>query len=219
MENAVIVSAARTPVGTMGGAFVDVPAPALGAVAAQEALRRAGVDSVDEVLMGNVLSAGLGQNPARQAALAAGLAESTPSMTVNKVCGSGLKTIALAAQAIRAGDSELILAGGMENMSRAPYLVESARYGYRLGDGQLVDEMIRDGLWCAFEHCHMGNTAENIATEYEVSREDQDAFAAGSQQKAEAAIAAGRFRDEIVGVPVKKRKETMTVDVDEHPRP
>jgi acetyl-CoA C-acetyltransferase len=188
MENAVIVSAVRTPVGTMGGAFVDVPAPQLGAIAAQEALRRAGVESVDEVLMGNVLSAGLGQNPARQAALGAGLSESTPSMTVNKVCGSGLKTIALAAQAIR------------------------------LGDGQLVDEMIRDGLWCAFEHCHMGNTAENIANEYEVSREDQDAFAAASQQKAEAAVAAGRFRDEIVGVPVKKRKETVTVDVDEHPR-
>jgi acetyl-CoA C-acetyltransferase len=181
-------------------------------------MRRAGIDSVDEVLMGNVLSAGLGQNPARQAALGAGLPESTPSMTVNKVCGSGLKTIALAAQAIRAGDAEAILAGGMENMSRAPYLIESARYGYRLGDGQLVDEMIRDGLWCAFEHCHMGNTAENVATEYEVSREDQDAFAAASQQKAEAAIAAGRFHDEIVGVPVKKRKETVTVAVDEHPR-
>ncbi len=218
MENAVIVSAVRTPVGTVGGAFVDVPAPQLGAIAAQEAIRRAGVDAVDEVLMGNVLSAGLGQNPARQAALGAGLSEATPSMTVNKVCGSGLKTIALAAQAIRLGDSEVILAGGMENMSRAPYLVENARYGYRLGDGQLVDEMIRDGLWCAFEHCHMGNTAENIAREYEVTREDQDAFAAASQQKAEAAIAAGRFRAEIVGVPVKKRKETTTVEVDEHPR-
>jgi acetyl-CoA C-acetyltransferase len=218
MENAVIVSAARTPVGTMGGVFVDVPAPTLGAIAATEALRRAGIESVDEVLMGNVLSAGLGQNPARQAALAAGLAESTPSMTVNKVCGSGLKTVALAAQAIRAGDAETVLAGGMENMSRAPYLMENGRYGYRLGHGQLVDEMIRDGLWCAFEDCHMGITAENVAREYEVSREDQDAFAAASQQKAEAAIAAGRFRDEIVAVPVKKRKETVTVDVDEHPR-
>jgi acetyl-CoA C-acetyltransferase len=218
MENAVIVSAARTPVGTMGGVFVDVPAPTLGAVAAQEALRRAGLDAVDEVLMGNVLSAGLGQNPARQAALGAGLADSTPSMTVNKVCGSGLKTIALAAQAIRAGDAEALLAGGMENMSRAPFLAEGARFGYRLGDATLVDEMIRDGLWCAFEDCHMGNTAENIAREYEVSREDQDAFAATSQQKAEAAIAEGRFRDEIVGVPVTKRKETVLVQVDEHPR-
>ncbi|MBJ7609749.1 MAG: acetyl-CoA C-acetyltransferase [Candidatus Dormibacteraeota bacterium] len=218
MENAVIVSAARTPVGTMGGAFVDVPAPTLGAIAAQEAMRRAGLDAVDEVLMGNVLSAGLGQNPARQAALGAGLAVSTPSMTVNKVCGSGLKTIALAAQAIRAGDAEVVLAGGMENMSRAPYLVESGRFGYRLGHGELVDEMIRDGLWCAFEDCHMGTTAENVAKEYEVSREDQDAFAAASQQKAETAMSQGRFRSEIIGVPVKKRKEIVTVDVDEHPR-
>jgi acetyl-CoA C-acetyltransferase len=219
MEEAVIVSAARTPVGTMGGAFVDIPAPALGAIAAQEAMRRAGLASVDEVLMGNVLSAGLGQNPARQAAIGAGLAEQTPSMTVNKVCGSGLKTIALAAQAIRAGDAEVVLAGGMENMSRAPYLLENGRFGYRLGHGELVDEMIRDGLWCAFEDCHMGNTAENVAKEYEVSREEQDAFAAASQQKAEKAIAEGRFRDEIVGVPVKKRKEMVTIEVDEHPRP
>jgi acetyl-CoA C-acetyltransferase len=219
MEEAVIVSAVRTPVGTMGGAFVDIPAPALGAIAAQEAMRRAGLDAVDEVLMGNVLSAGLGQNPARQAAIGAGLAEQTPSMTVNKVCGSGLKTIALAAQAIRAGDAEVVLAGGMENMSRAPYLLQNGRFGYRLGHGELVDEMIRDGLWCAFEDCHMGNTAENVAREYEVSREDQDAFAAASQQKAERAIAEGRFRDEIVGVPVKKRKDTVTVEVDEHPRP
>jgi acetyl-CoA C-acetyltransferase len=219
MEEAVIVSAVRTPVGTMGGAFVDIPAPALGAIAAQEAMRRAGLEAVDEVLMGNVLSAGLGQNPARQAAIGAGLAEQTPSMTVNKVCGSGLKTIALAAQAIRAGDAEVVLAGGMENMSRAPYLLQNGRFGYRLGHGELVDEMIRDGLWCAFEDCHMGNTAENVAREYEVSREDQDAFAAASQQKAERAIAEGRFRDEIVGVPVKKRKEMVTVEVDEHPRP
>ncbi len=219
MEEAVIVSAVRTPVGTMGGVFVDIPAPALGAIAAQEAMRRARLDSVDEVLMGNVLSAGLGQNPARQAAIGAGLAEQTPSMTVNKVCGSGLKTIALAAQAIRAGDAEVVLAGGMENMSRAPYLLQNGRFGYRLGNGELVDEMIRDGLWCAFEDCHMGNTAENVAKEYEVSREDQDAFAAASQQKAERAIAEGRFRDEIVGVPVKKRKEMVTIEVDEHPRP
>ena len=218
METAVIVSAVRTPVGTLGGAFVDVPATTLGSVALAEALRRAGLDAVDEVLMGNVLSAGLGQNPARQAALGAGLAESTPALTINKVCGSGLKTVALAAQAIRAGDAEVVLAGGMENMSRAPYLVEGARFGYRLGNGQLVDEMIRDGLWCAFEDCHMGDTAENIAAEYEVSRGQQDAFAAVSQQKAAAAMSAGRFRDEIVGVPVKRRRETVTVDVDEHPR-
>src|ERR1700716_3543869 len=165
MENAVIVSAARTPVGTMGGAFVDIPAPALGAIAAQEAMRRAGLEAVDEVLMGNVLSAGLGQNPARQAALGAGLAEPTPSMTVNKVCGSGLKTIALAAQAIRAGDAEVVLAGGMENMSRAPYLAMDNRFGSRMGDSALVDSMIHEGLHCAMEHCHMGITAENVAAE------------------------------------------------------
>jgi acetyl-CoA C-acetyltransferase len=218
MEDAVIVSAVRTPVGTFGGAFVDVPATRLGAVAVEEAIRRAGVESIDEVLMGNVLQAGLGQNPARQSAMGAGLADSVPSTTINKVCGSGLKTIALAAQAIRAGDAECLVAGGMENMSRAPYLVENGRYGYRLGHGQLVDEMIRDGLWCAFDDCHMGTTAENIATEYEVSREDQDAFAAASQQKAEAAIATGRFKDEIVAVPVKRKKEDVLIDTDEHPR-
>ena len=218
MEDAVIVSAVRTPVGTFGGAFVDIPATRLGALAVEEAVRRAGVDSVDEVLMGNVLQAGLGQNAARQSAIAAGLGDSIPSTTINKVCGSGLKTVALAAQAIRAGDAECIVAGGMENMSRAPYLMEQGRYGYRLGHGQLVDEMIRDGLWCAFEDCHMGNTAENIAAEYEVSREDQDAFAAASQQKAEAAIKSGRFSEEIVAVAVKRRKEEVLVDTDEHPR-
>jgi acetyl-CoA C-acetyltransferase len=221
MEEAVIVSAVRTPVGTMGGAFLDVPAPRLGAIAVEEAIRRAGIDAaeVEEVLMGNVLQAGLGQNPARQASLGAGLATSVPTMTVNKVCGSGLKTVALAAQAIRAGDAEVLVAGGMENMTRAPYLIENARYGYRLGHGELVDVMIRDGLWCAFDDCHMGVTAENVAAEYEVSREEQDAFAAESQRKAGAAMAAGRFKDEIVPVPVQKRKETVLVDTDEHPRP
>ena len=219
MEDAVIVSAVRTPVGTFGGAFTEVPATTLGAIAIEEALRRAGIDSVDEVLMGNVLQAGLGQNTARQSAVGAGLAESVPSTTINKVCGSGLKTVALAAQAIRAGDAECLVAGGMENMSRAPYLMENGRFGYRLGHGQLVDEMIRAGLWCAFDDCHMGSTAENIAREYEVSRQDQDSFAAGSQQKAEAAIKSGRFRDEIVPVPVQRKKETIVVDTDEHPRP
>ena len=218
MEEALIVSAVRTPVGTFGGAFVDVPATRLGAIAVEEALKRAAIDSADEVLLGNVLQAGLGQNAARQSAIGAGLAETVPSTTINKVCGSGLKTVALAAQAIRAGDAEVIVAGGMENMSRAPYLVENARYGYRLGHGALVDEMIRDGLWCAFDDCHMGSTAENIAREYEVSREDQDAFAAASQQKAEAAIKSGRFKDEIVPVPVQRKKEQVLVDTDEHPR-
>ena len=221
MEDAVIVSAVRTPVGTMGGVFAEVPATRLGAIAVEEAIRRAGIDgaAIDEVLMGNVLQAGLGQNPARQAALGAGMDTGIPTMTVNKVCGSGLKTVALAAQAIRAGDAQVIVAGGMENMTRAPYLVESGRYGYRLGHGQLVDEMIRDGLWCAFDDCHMGVTAENVAKEYEVSREDQDAFSAESQRKAGAAMAAGRFKDEIVPVPVQRKKETVLVDTDEHPRP
>jgi acetyl-CoA C-acetyltransferase len=221
MEDAVIVSAVRTPVGTMGGAFSEVPAPRLGGLVVQEAIRRAGIDpeSVEEVLMGNVLQAGLGQNPARQASMSASLPVGIPSMTVNKVCGSGLKTVALAAQSIRLGDAEVIVAGGMENMTRAPYLVENGRYGYRLGHGQLVDVMIRDGLWDAFDDCHMGTTAENVAREYEVSRADQDAFAAESQRKAGAAIQGGRFRDEIVPVPVQRKKETVTVDVDEHPRP
>src|SRR5579863_7819748 len=218
MEDAVIVSAVRTPVGTFGGAFVDVPATWLGSIAVEEALRRAGIDTVDEVLMGNVLQAGLGMNTARQASIGAGLAEGIPATTINKVCGSGLKTVALAAQAIRSGDAECLVAGGMENMSRAPYLMENGRYGYRLGHGQLVDEMIRDGLWCALEDCHMGTTAENVARDHEVTREDQDAFAAGSQQKAETAIKGGRFAAEIVAVPVQRKKEQVLVDTDEYPR-
>ena len=218
MSDAVIVSAVRTPVGTFGGVFVDVPATDLGATALREALRRANVDDVDEVIFGNVLQAGLGQNPARQAAIKAGLGEHVPATSVNKVCGSGLKTVALAAQAIRAGDADVLLAGGMESMSQAPYLLAKGRYGYRLGHGELVDSVIRDGLWCAFDDCHMGITAENIAREYEVSREDQDAFAASSQAKAAAAIAAGRFADEIIGVPVRSKKDTVVVDTDEHPR-
>ena len=218
MQDAVIVSAVRTPVGTLGGVFADVPATTLGAVAVGEALQRASVETVDEVLLGNVLQAGLGQNTARQSALGAGLPDSIPAATINKVCGSGLDAVVRAAQAIRVGDAECVVAGGTENMSRAPYLVERARFGYRLGDATLVDEMIRDGLWCAFEDCHMGTTAENIAHEYEVSRSDQDAFAAASQQKAEAAMTSGRFRDEIVPVPVQRRKEPVLIDTDEHPR-
>ena len=221
MEEAVIVSAVRTPVGTVGGIFVEVPATTLGAIVVAEAIRRAGIDAdqVEEILMGNVLQAGLGQNPARQAALGANLSTAVPAMTVNKVCGSGLKTVALAAQAIRVGDAECMVAGGMENMSRAPYLMDSGRYGYRLGHGQLVDVIIRDGLWCAFTDCHMGITAENVAKEWEVSRADQDGFAVASQRKAGDAINAGRFKDEIVPVPVARRKETVLVDTDEHPRP
>ncbi|MHB8510133.1 MAG: acetyl-CoA C-acyltransferase, partial [Candidatus Dormibacteria bacterium] len=221
MEDAVILSAARTAIGTFNGAFQEVPATELGRVAIEAALERAGVtgDQVDEVLMGNVLSAGLGQNPARQAAIFAGLPESIPATTINKVCGSGLKTVALAAQAIRAGDSEVVVAGGLENMSRAPYLLEKARTGYRLGNAEVVDEMIRDGLWCAFNDCHMGVTAENVAREFEVSRADQDEFAARSQRLAAAAMGAGAFKREIAAVTIKGRKGDLVVDTDEHPRP
>jgi acetyl-CoA C-acetyltransferase len=221
VEEAVILSAVRTPVGTFGGAFADVPAVELGERVIGEALQRAGVpgEMVDEVLMGNVLSAGLGQNPARQAAVHAGLPEGIPATTINKVCGSGLKTVALAAQAIRAGDAEVIVAGGIENMTRAPFLLEKARYGYRLGDGEMVDEMIRDGLWCAFNDCHMGITAENVSKEFEVSREEQDEFSARSQRLAGEAISSGAFKREIAPVTVKGKKGDSVVDTDEHPRP
>ncbi|MFN2466074.1 MAG: acetyl-CoA C-acyltransferase, partial [Candidatus Dormibacteria bacterium] len=221
MEEAVILSAVRTPVGTFNGSFADVPAVELGQVAVAEALRRAGVsgDQLDEVLLGNVLSAGLGQNPARQASIFAGIPDSVPATTINKVCGSGLKTVALAAQAIRAGDSEVVLAGGLENMSRAPYLLQKARTGYRMGNAELIDEMILDGLWDAFDKCHMGITAENVAREFEVSRDDQDEFAARSQRLAGEAIQTGAFKREIVAVTIKGRKGDTVVDTDEHPRP
>jgi acetyl-CoA C-acetyltransferase len=221
LEEAVILSAVRTPVGTFNGAFADVPATELGQIVVAEALRRAGVspEMIDEVLMGNVLSAGLGMNPARQASIFAGLPDSVPATTINKVCGSGLKTVALAAQAIRAGDAEVLVAGGLESMSRAPYLLQKARTGYKMGNAELVDEMILDGLWDAFDNCHMGITAENVATEFEVSRRDQDEFSARSQQLAGKAIAAGEFKREIVPVAVKGRKGDVVVDTDEHPRP
>ena len=217
----VIAGAVRTPIGTFGGAFAEVPATKLGSIAIAEALRRAKVqpDQVDEVLMGNVLTAGLGMNPARQASLGAGLPDSIPCTTINKVCGSGLKTVALAAGAIMLGDAEIIVAGGMEGMSSAPYLLPKARYGYKMGNGEIIDHMIKDGLWCALEDCHMGNTAENIASEREISRADQDEFSAASQQKAGAAWEAGRFAEEVVAVEVQQRKNTVTVDRDEHPRP
>ena len=221
MTEAVILGAVRTAVGTMGGAFVDVPATKLGAAVIAEALKRAGIrpDQVDEVLMGNVLQAGLGQNPARLAAIGAGLPDPIPATTINKVCGSGLKTVILASQAVRLGDADIMVAGGMENMSRAPYLVQQARYGYRLGDGQLVDEMIKDGLWCAIEDCHMGMTAEFVSVEFGVSRADMDTFAADSQAKAGKAMEAGRFKDEILPIEVPKGRQTAIVDQDEHPRP
>ena len=193
----------------------------MGAAVITEALRRAGVEygQVDEVIMGNVLQAGLGQNPARQASVQAGIPHEVPAWTLNKVCGSGLKTVGLAAQLISAGEADIIVAGGMENMSAAPYLVEKGRWGYRMGDGKLVDAMIRDGLWCAFNDIHMGITAENIAAKYGISREDQDAFAAGSQEKAIAAIDAGRFKDEILPVTLPARKgDPVVFDTDEFPR-
>jgi acetyl-CoA C-acetyltransferase len=220
VEDAVIVSAVRTPVGTFGGAFKDVPATELGSRAVEAALDRAGLhgDDVDEVLLGCVLSAGLGQNPARQASIGAGIPKEVPATTVNMVCGSGLKSVALASQMIRAGDVEVVVAGGMENMSRAPYLLESARFGARMGDTQLVDSMIRDGLWDAFNDIHMGITAENLAEQYSISREEQDEFAAASQQKAEQAVSSGAFKEEIVPIEVPAKGGTKTVDNDEHPR-
>ena len=222
MNEAVIVSAVRTPIGSFNGGLASVPATELGATVVAEALRRAEVDAehVDEVLMGNVLSAGLGQNPARQAALKGGLPDTVPCATVNKVCGSGLKTVALAAQAVATGDADVVVAGGMENMSAAPYLLDQARSGYRMGDGKVVDSMIRDGLWCAFEDCHMGITAENIATEFEISRQDQDEFSAESQHRAGEAIQRGSFKEETVGVPVPQRRgDPIVVLHDEFPKP
>lgn len=221
MENIVIVSAARTPVGSFNGSLASVGTIDLGKIVITEAIKRAGVDAalVEEVIMGNVLQAGLGQNPARQAALSAGLADSVPAYTVNKVCGSGLKTVALAAQAIAARDAEIIVAGGMENMSRAPYLLDSkARWGYRMGDQQVIDTMVHDGLTCATNHYHMGITAENIAEKYQISRQEQDELALRSQQLASKAVADGVFDAEIVPVTIKTRKGEFEFARDEYPR-
>jgi acetyl-CoA C-acetyltransferase len=221
-KDAVIVSAVRTAIGSFQGSLSGIPATELGSVVIQEALKRANVngDQVDEVIMGNVLQAGLGQNPARQAWLKGGFAHTVPAMTINKVCGSGLKSVMLAAQAVLLGDADIVVAGGMENMSRAPYLLESARAGLRMGDGTMVDSMIRDGLWCAMCDIHMGVTAENIAERYGLSRAEQDEFAAWSQQKAGRAVASGRFREEIVPVPIPQKKgEPVLFDTDEFPRP
>jgi len=221
LGEAVIVSGVRTAVGTFGGTLAQVPVVELGRQVIMEALKRAGIEGnmVDEVIMGNVLQAGVGQNPARQSAIRAGIPQEVPSMTVNKVCGSGLKTVGLAAQLIMAGEADVIVAGGMESMSMAPYLVEKARWGCRMGNTQFVDAMIRDGLWCAFNDVHMGITAENIAAKYGFSREEQDAFALDSQKKAIAAIDAGRFKDEIIPIEVPQRKGAPVVfDTDEGPR-
>ncbi|MHA6253260.1 acetyl-CoA C-acetyltransferase [Oceanobacillus sp. CAU 1775] len=221
MNDVVIVSALRTPIGKFGGSLKDISAVQLGALVIKSALEKAGVsgDQVDEVILGNVLQAGLGQNPARQAAVHAGISEQTPAFSINHVCGSGLKAIHLATQAIQVGDADIIVAGGMENMSQAPYLSMDARDGLRMGDKTLVDSMIKDGLWCAFNDYHMGTTAENVCDRYELTREEQDEFAASSQQKAAKAIADGKFKDEIVPVEIPQRRgDAIIFDTDEYVR-
>ncbi|MEY2785704.1 MAG: hypothetical protein RL277_1914 [Planctomycetota bacterium] len=221
MKEVVIVSACRTPIAKFQGSLASFTAPKLGALAVAEALRRAKLDpaQVEEVIMGNVLQAGLGQNPARQAAIHAGIPNSVPAFTVNKVCGSGLKSVMLAAQAIRAGDIEVAVAGGMESMSNAPYILPEARNGVRLGHGKLVDSMIADGLWDVYNDFHMGNTGELVAKKYEISRRQQDEFAARSHQKAGAAIAAGRFEAEKFAISIPQKKgDPISVTQDENVR-
>jgi len=221
MRKVVIASAVRTPIGSFGGAFKDVSVVDLGAHAIREALKAANVkpEQVDEVILGNVLQAGLGQGPARQAALKAGLPAEVPATTINKLCGSGLKSISLGVQAILLGDADIVVAGGMENMSQAPYVMPNARWGARMGHTQLVDTMIQDGLTCATNQYHMGITAENIAEQYGITREEQDAFAYQSQRKAAEAIQAGRFKDEIAPVSIPQRKgDPKVVDTDEYPK-
>ncbi|QDR80291.1 acetyl-CoA C-acetyltransferase [Sporomusa termitida] len=220
MGEAVIVSAVRTAVGSFNGSLAPFSAVDLGAVVIKEALIRAGIngDVVDEVLFGNVLQAGLGQNPARQAAIKAGLPVEVPALTVNKVCGSGLRTVNMAAQAIMAGDAEVMVAGGMESMTNAPYVLDKGRWGLRMGDGKLVDVMIRDGLWCANNDYHMGITAENVAEQYGITREAQDQLAFESQTKAAAAIKRGDFKKEIIPVTIKTKKGEVVFDTDEYPK-
>src|SRR5215468_9917905 len=219
MTDIVIASAARTPVGAFNGGLAGLPAHKLGEVAIVEALRRANVEpkEVSEVIMGQILAAGEGQNPARQASIAAGIPVETTAYSVNQVCGSGLRTVALGFQAIRNGDSEIVVAGGQESMSLAPHCIQ-LRNGVRMGDAQMVDTMIKDGLWDAFNGYHMGNTAENVAEKYQITREQQDEFAAHSQAKAEKAQKEGRFKEEIVPVTVKARRGDTVVDTDEHPK-
>jgi acetyl-CoA C-acetyltransferase len=220
MSEVFILSAARTPIGKFGGGLSTTPATRLGATAVRAAVERAGVspERVEEVIMGQVLQAGAGQAPARQAALRAGLPDSTSATTINKVCGSGLKAVMMGSAAIRAGDADLIVAGGMENMNLGPYLLPGARAGYRLGNAEVVDSTVHDGLWCAICDVHMGVHAERVATKHEISREAQDELALRSHQRAVAAIDAGRFTDEIVPVEVPGKKEPVLVDTDENPR-
>lgn len=217
----VLAGACRTAIGTMGGALSTTSSQELGAAVIRDALRRTGIkpEQVDFVYMGCVLQAGLGQNVARQASLKAGLPVETPAVTINVVCGSGLDSVNLAAQMIQCGDADIVVAGGTENMSMAPYLLKNARYGYRMNNGQLIDSMVNDALWDAFYDYHMGITAENVAERWGLTREELDRFAADSQQKACAAMESGRFKNEIVPVEIKKKKETIVFDVDEGPRP
>jgi len=220
-KEAVIISAVRTPVGKFQGALKSFTAPQLGALVVRESVRRAGVkpEDVDEVIMGCVIQAGVGQNPARQAALHGGIPFGVSAVTINKVCGSGLKAVMMAAQSIKLGDAEIIVAGGMESMTNAPYLLPQAREGYRLGNGTMVDAMIHDGLWCAFENYHMGNTGEVVATRYGVTREQQDEYALNSHRKAAAAMKAGKFKDEILPIEIPQKKgAAIMLDADESVR-
>src|ERR671927_527573 len=218
LNEAVIISAARTPVGKFLGSLKGFSATELGAIVVREGVKRAGVkqEDVDEVIMGCVIQAGVGQNPARQAALHGGIPFGVSAVTVNKVCGSGLKSVMMAAQGVQLGDSEIVVAGGMESMSNTPYLLKQAREGLRMGDAKVVDSMIHDGLWCAFENYHMGNTGEVVAERYNVTREEQDEYALNSHRKAAAAIKAGKFRDEILPVEIPQKKGAALVfDTDE----
>ena len=221
LKEVVIVSAVRTPVGSFNGGLANIPAVELGALVLKEAMQRAGItpDQVDEVILGNVLQAGLGQNPTRQAAIKAGIPQEVPSWTLNKLCGSGLKSIVCAAQTIMVGDADIILAGGMESMSLAPYTLPKARTGYRMGNGTIIDTLVQDGLTDVFHNIHMGITAENIAKQYGFSREEQDKYAVSSQNRTEVAIKSGKFEEEIVSVSIPQRKgDPIVVDQDEFPR-
>ncbi|KAF0202641.1 MAG: acetyl-CoA [Bacteroidetes bacterium] len=221
MREVVIVSAARTPIGSFGGSLAGISAVELGTIAAKEAIKRAGIDpsEIDDVIVGNILSAGLGQNVARQISIYSGIPETVTAMTINKLCGSGLRAVSMAAQFIMLGDADVILAGGTESMTNAPYLLPKGRYGYRMGDGKIIDSMIHDGLTETFNNYHMGVTAENIAKRWNISREEQDEFALQSQLKTEAAQKSGKFKDEIAPVVIPQRKgEPVVVDADEYPR-
>ncbi|TFW29902.1 acetyl-CoA C-acetyltransferase [Massilia horti] len=220
MEDVVIVAAGRTPVGKFGGTLAKIPAAELGALVIKQLLEKTGIDpaAVSEVIMGQVLTAGVGQNPARQASIKAGVSDKVPAFTLNMVCGSGLRATHLAAQAIKLGDASIVVAGGQENMSAAPHALQNSRDGIRMGDGKLVDTMIVDGLWDVYNQYHMGVTAENVARKYDVSRAQQDEFALQSQLKAEAAQKAGKFKDEIIPVEIQSKKGTQVFDTDEYPK-